>query len=350
MDDNIKKHLLHKSSDVSEALSKLNKLGYDAILFVVDGEGKLLGSLTDGDVRRGLLNGFTLDENVTNFIQDNPRFLEKEDISLEKIIDFRQKGFKIIPVINRFGLVEDIINFRFKRSYLPLDAIIMAGGKGSRLMPLTKDVPKPLLNVGEKPIIEYNIDRLSDFGVKNVYLSVNYLAEQLKEYFGDGSNKGLNIQYIEESEPLGTLGAVSKVANEIANDYVLVMNSDLLTNVDFEEFFVDFIKSKVELSLVSIPYKVNVPYAVLETDDNKIKSFQEKPSYTYYTNGGIYLLKRETLKMIPENSFYNATDLIDELIKLNKDVGSYPLLGYWLDIGKHEDYIKAQEDIKHLNF
>jgi NDP-sugar pyrophosphorylase family protein len=168
------------------------------------------------------------------------------------------------------------------------------------------------------------------------------------DYFGDGSSKGVKIKYIEEDEPLGTLGALSLIG-DIEHDDILVMNSDLLTNIDFEDFYSFYQEQGAEMAVASIPYKVTVPYAVLETNDHKINSFVEKPTYTYYSNGGIYLFKYNLRDIFPRKSFFNATDLMDQLIANNtKSVIHYPLLCYWLDIGNQQDFLKAQEDIKHL--
>lgn len=344
-----RKHLIRTNSPIKAALAQLNELALDAILFVVDDEEKLLGSLTDGDIRRGFLKGLTLDDAVNKFLQQNPKFLQKGAYTIDEVINYRNKNFKVIPVLCKEGKIVNIINFRFSKSYLPVDAVLMAGGRGERLRPLTDNTPKPLLKVGNKPIIEHNIDRLISYGIDDVWISVRYLGEQLEEYFDNGSSKSISIKYVWENEPLGTLGAVSKI-KDFQHDYIMVSNSDLLTNLDYEEFFLDFLKNDASLSVVSIPYTVNVPYAVLETENNCIKSFKEKPTYTYYSNGGIYLLKKEVLEFIPENSFYNTTDLMELLIEKGLKVNSYPLRGYWLDVGKHEDFKKAQEDIDHIKF
>ena len=304
---NFRDHLITSGETIKEALIKLDLLAKDAILFVVDENDNLIGSLTDGDVRRGLLKGITIDDLV------------------------------------------NVINFRETRSYLPVDAVIMAGGRGTRLQPLTDTVPKPLLKVGDKAIMEHNVDRLSLYGIDDYWFSVKYLGEQIEEYFGNGSDKNRNIDYVWEEIPLGTIGAVSKIKN-FEHDYILLTNSDILTNLDYEHFFVDFLEQDADFSVVTIPYKVNVPYAVLETDDRQITDFKEKPSYTYYSNGGIYLMKKSVLKYIPEELFYNATDLMEKLIKEEKKVISYSLSGYWLDVGKHEDFEKAQRDIKQIKF
>ena len=346
---NYKEHLIKSQTPIRVGLEQLNKLGADAILFLIDFEDKLIGSLTDGDVRRGLLTGLNLESKVDEFIQANPKYIKKENYDIQQIINYRNNNFKLIPIINENNVVIDIVNFRFQKSYLPVDVVIMAGGRGERLRPLTDVKPKPMLLIGTKPIIEQNIDRLVAFGVNNFWISVRYLGNQIKDHLKSGRDKNINIKYLEEDMPLGTIGCVSLIS-EFENEYVLVTNSDLLTDMDYEHFFMEFISSGADFSVATIPHNVDIPYAVLETKDNLILSFKEKPTYTYFANGGIYLMKKSVCKQIPENGFFNATDLLDKLIKSNYKVTSYPLIGYWLDIGRHEDYHKAQEDIKHIVF
>ena len=344
-----KDHLILSGSKVKEALLLLNELSQDAILFVVDAEDKLIGALTDGDVRRGLIKGFTIDSYIDEIIQDDPRYITKGENNLEKIIEYREGDFRIVPVVDENHRVVNVINFRKIRSYLPIDAVIMAGGRGQRLQPLTDTTPKPLLKVGDKAIMEHNLDRLALFGIDDFWVSVKYLGEQIEAYFGQGIKKNIKIEYVWEDEPLGTIGAVSQIKN-FEHDYILVTNSDLLTNIDYEQFFLEFIKQDADLAVLTIPYQVNIPYAVLETINGTVKSFKEKPTYTYYSNGGIYLMKRDMLKHIPKDTFFNATDLMDELIKSDLKVISYPFVGYWLDVGKHEDFEKAQKDINYIKF
>ena len=342
-----KDHLILSGSTVKDALIVLNDLSQDAILFVVDEKEKLVGSLTDGDVRRGLLKGYTVDSKVDEIIQPQPRYIKKGDYCIQKIIEYREEDYRIIPVVNEENIVVNVINFKHLKSYLPVNAVIMAGGLGQRLRPLTLNTPKPLLKVGSKPIIEHNIDRLAMFGIDDFWISLKYLGDQIQNYFGNGESKNISIQYIWEDEPLGTIGAVSKIDN-FNHDYVLVTNSDLLTNIDYEQFFLEFINLNADLAILTIPYNVSIPYAVLETQMGEVKSFKEKPTYTYFSNGGVYLMKKEMLNYLPQNDFYNATDLMEELIRKGHKVISVPFNGYWLDIGRHEDYEKAQIDIKKL--
>jgi dTDP-glucose pyrophosphorylase len=342
-------HLILSGSKVNEALLKLNELTHGAILFVVDVDKKLIGALTDGDIRRGLLKGFTIDSIIDEIIQENPRYITKGESSLNKIIEFRGGDFRILPILDENHRVVNIINFKNIKSYLPLDAVIMAGGRGQRLQPLTNKTPKPLLKVGDKAIIEHNLDRLALFGIDDFWISVNYLGEQIQNHFGNGKDKNIKIDYVWENEPLGTIGAVAQITN-FKHDYVLVTNSDLLTNIDYEQFFLEFIKQGADLAVLTIPYQVAIPYAVIETVKGEVKSFKEKPTYTYYSNGGIYLMKNEITNLIPHNKFYNATDLMEDLIQKNKKIISFPFSGYWLDVGTHEDFEKSQIDINNIKF
>jgi dTDP-glucose pyrophosphorylase len=344
-----KEHLILRDSTLKQALVVLNDLSQDAILFVVNENNKLIGSLTDGDVRRGLLNDYTVESKIDEIIQLNPRFIRKGGYDIQKIIEYREEDYRVIPVLDENDVVINVINFRYIKSYLPIDAVIMAGGRGQRLQPLTNFTPKPLLKVGDKPIMEHNLNRLAMFGIDDFWVSVKYLGEQIESYFGAGKQKNIHIEYVWENEPLGTIGAVAQISN-FKHDYVLVTNSDLLTNIDYEQFFLEFIKQGADLAVLTIPYQVAIPYAVLETEKGEVKSFKEKPTYTYYSNGGIYLMKKEMTNLIPQNKFYNATDLMEDLIQQNKKIISFPFSGYWLDVGKHEDFEKAQTDINNIKF
>lgn len=344
-----KKHLLLSGSSIKEALERLNLLAIDAIIFIVDKKDKLIGSLTDGDVRRGLLKGYTIEDQVDQIIQPHPRYIRKEDCDFSKVIDFRNNNFRIIPIVNQKDEVVNVINFREIRSYLPIDAVIMAGGRGERLRPLTDQTPKPLLMVGEKTIIDHNIDRLRLFGIDDIWITSRYLGEQIIERVGNGAPKNVRIHHVKEAEPLGTIGSVSLI-HDFSRDFIMVLNSDLLTNVDYEKLFLHFIHKNADLAVVTIPYRIQVPYAIVETDDGAITDFKEKPQYTYYANGGIYLFKRELLKHIPIQKEFNSTDFMETLIKNGKKVISFPHSGYWLDIGTQENYKKAQEDIQLFQF
>ena len=342
------KHLFNENLKVRDALISLDQLASDAILFVTNNEDMLSGSLTDGDLRRGFIKGLGFEDSINKFIQPDPKFIFVDEFDQDLVEEYRKRNFKIIPIIDRNHIIVDVLNFRFKTTLLPLDAVLMAGGEGKRLRPLTENTPKPLLKVGDKPIIEYNIDRLIKVGVKNIYLSINYLGDQLVEYFGNGEQKEVNIDYVREDKPLGTIGSVLLV-EEFEHDEILIMNSDLLTNIDFADFYKSFKEGEADMIIASTSYHVDIPYAVLEADENQnIKSLKEKPRYTYFSNAGIYIIKKKLLEMIPHDEFFDITDLIEKVLEMDHKILTYPINGYWLDIGKHEDFNKAQEDIKHL--
>lgn len=345
---NYKKHFISPETSVREVLKVLNTLAPHIICFVVDENEKLLGSVTDGDIRRGLIEGKELDEKIIDLIQKNPYKLEKDELNPDTFRKLTEKRLKLIPLVDHENKVIDILNLEDYNSFLPMDAVIMAGGKGTRLRPLTENTPKPLLKVGGKPIIEHTIDRLIRFGIKRIYISINYLGEQLVEFFGDGSDKGIEIKYIEENEFYGTAGALKLAKDGFQHEHLLFMNSDLLTDIDFEDLFNELVIKKGNMIVSTVPYEVKVPYGVVETIDHEIKALKEKPTYTYYSNAGIYIIDQNALDHIPSNEFYNATDLIEDLIKGDKKVINFPIHSYWLDIGKHHDFEKAQEDIKHL--
>lgn len=344
------KRLIHREATISFALGVLNEIAPEPIAFVINDKQRLLGSLTDGDIRRGLLKGYALNDAVENIIQKNPVYLRNDNYSIDDIIDYRKRNIMILPIVDEDKSIINVISLRHLKSFLPVDVVMMAGGRGERLRPLTDEVPKPMLKIGDMPIIEHNISRLSRFGINNFWISINYKGDIVKSYFDNHVNLDINIEYIEEDKPMGTIGSVSKISN-FRHDHVLIVNSDILTNVDFEDFFLDYIHEKADLSVLSIPYKVSVPYAVLENNERTITGFSEKPTYTYYSSGGIYLVKKDLLiNNIPGDSFFNATDLIEKFVRKEYKVISYHLNGYWLDIGKHEDYTKAQEDIKTIKF
>ena len=343
---NFTNYTIHKDSSCLEALKKLDQEKSNQTLFVLDNYEKLIGTITDGDIRRGLIRGLNLESPAFQFCYPNFSFINSK-IDVSKIHRLKKEGIKVLPKLNGLGQIEKVYNLAKLNSILPLHAVIMAGGKGERLRPLTEKTPKPMLILGDKPIIEHNIDRLISFGIDTITISVRYLSEQIISYFGDGSSKGISINYIEEDAPLGTIGCVAQI-NQIDHEAILVLNSDVFTNIDFEDFFLSFEKENADMAVASIPYSVDIPYAIMELKDNNITSFKEKPKNTYYANAGIYLIKKESLANIPKDSFFNATDLMDAIMANNGKLIHRPITGYWIDIGKHDDYNKAKEIIRHL--
>lgn len=340
--------LIDKNRTILDALKQLDEISSIALTLFVTDDDKIIGSITDGDIRRTLIRGSNLCDSIVSVCNKNFYFVYKKDKNLYiEISKLKKKGIKFIPILSENGQVVEIINLKNKKSILPIDVVLMAGGRGERLRPLTDTIPKPLLKIGNKPIIEHNIDRLIEYGIVSFFITENYLAEQIVEYFGDGSTKGVKIHHILEPKKLGTFGSISLI-EKFENDYVLVMNSDIFTKMDFFDFFNHFILHDSDMSVAVIPYTLNIPFGVMNLEGREIRSLTEKPSYTYYTNSGIYLLKKDKLKYVPKASFFNATDMIEMLINLECKVIRFPLTDLWIDIGNPDDYKKAQELVRHL--
>lgn len=342
--------LIDKDVSILDALKKLNSIRDVSrlILFVKDGnDDSVVGSLTDGDIRRSLAKKADLNESVFEICNKNFSF-EFETRGFLNLKKYRKKDIKILPILDKNRKLVRIIDLERQKAEIPLECVIMAGGRGKRLSPLTDSKPKPMLPLGEKPIIEHNIDRLISFGIKKIYISVRYLGHQIEEYFGDGSSKGIKIEYIWEEDPLGTAGALSLV-KKFDTDYVLVMNSDLFTSVDFEDLYLDMIDQKADMAVASTEYKVDVPYAVFETSERKVIDFKEKPSYIYHSNAGIYILNKALIDLIPKDKFYDITELMENVVNSGKKLVHNPIIGFWIDIGSPNDYKQAQEFIKHFD-
>lgn len=340
-------NLIYQDENIVRSFEKLNNLPETLTLFVLNRNDVLVGTLTDGDIRRGFLRGLGLDKPIDEFMFKSFRKLYEDDINPMVIKEIKHKGVRLLPVLDKNNRIIRVIDFGKTKTILPVDAVIMAGGKGERLRPFTDNIPKPLLMVGSKPIIEHNIDRLIEFGVTNFYICIKHLGEQIEKHLGDGKSKGINITYIRENEPLGTFGAVGLIDN-FSNQHVLIMNSDLFTNIDFEDYYESFINDESHMGVATVPYVVDIPYAVLNVENNQILGVKEKPTYTFQSNAGIYLTKPEYLSLIPPNQKFNATDFITLLIESGKKVVRFPIVGYWVDIGKPDEYLKVQEMVKHI--
>jgi len=344
----ITKHIISDQRKVRDALEDIENIPTrtSKTLFVTEND-KLVGTLTDGDIRRSLIQGIDLDHPVRDIMFTKFRYMHVDKVDPLELRKIREAEIRLLPIVDSDMRIIRIVDLWKKKSILPVDAIIMAGGIGKRLGTLTEDTPKPLLKIGDKPIIEYTIDHLIKYGVENIHVSINYKGEQIEAFLGDGSDKSVNISYIREDQPLGTMGAVSLVS-EYKNDYLLVINADLLSDIDFEGLFLDCIKKDADMAVASVSHEQKIPYATLEIDGDEVKSFREKPTYTYFLNAGIYLFKKEIAALIPHNEVFNATDLMEKVVAEKRKLICYPILGYWLDIGKPEDFEKAQQDIKHL--
>jgi len=342
------KHIISKDKTLIEALAQINSIGTGPlVLFVIDDENRMVGTLTDGDSRRALIAGASVHDKAEKVMHRNFNYMTVDNVGNVREIK-RQKELlmKLIPVLDAERHIVDIIDLDKYKTRLPVDAVLMAGGKGERLRPLTEKTPKPLLPVGNKTIIDHNVDRLLSYGIQHISVTVNYLKEQIESHFLEPRD-GVKIQTVREPKYLGTIGSI-KFVQQFYNETILVMNSDLFTNIDYEDFYLHFQENDADMSVAAVPYNVSIPYGILDLDGRNIQGLLEKPKYTYYANAGIYLIKRSALQMIPDGEFFNATDLVEKLIVGGKKVIRYPLNGTWIDIGNPQEYQKAQDLVKHL--
>lgn len=344
------KHIINKNTTLLEALSRINSLSPSPlVLFVVDDNNRMVGTLTDGDSRRALIKGASLLDKVEKVMYCDFRYLQQgANFDIYHLREQKRQSMKLVPILDGDRHIIEIIDLEHHKSMLPVDAVLMAGGKGERLRPLTEKTPKPLLKIGKKAIIDYNIENLISYGVSHISVTVNYLKEQLEEHFAKPIC-GVQVNTVREPEFLGTLGSIQFI-HQFYNDTVLVMNSDLFTNIDFESFYLNFMDTGADMAAAAVPYSVSVPYGIFEVNDNQgINGIVEKPTYNYYANAGIYLIKREVIEeFIPKNHYCNATDFMDILIKGNRKVVYFPLSGYWIDIGNKQEFSKAQDIIRYL--
>ena len=337
----LERHSITPESDVRDAMRRLNGLSGDSMtLFVCDKEGKMAGTVTDGDIRRALIAGRELTDRVDSVMNEKFHYVSPGDDVASKMSEARKKHIELLPVISE-GRVIEIIDLRIERTHIDAEAVMMAGGRGERLRPLTDTVPKPLLPVDGKPIIDYNIEELEACGVKKIIVTVNYLAEQLENHFAERKGRA-QVECVREPKRLGTFGSLGYVKDVKAPE-VIVMNSDLLTSVDFEALYLSHKKSGADFTIAAVPYSVSVPFAILRLRKDKVVSLEEKPTYNYFANGGVYIMKTELLEMIPEGEYLDAPDFIMRLIAEGRNVGCYHLDGTWIDIGSPDDYRMACE-------
>lgn len=341
-------HIIFQDASLLDALKKISSIKEGPlVLFAVDKEQRMIGTLTDGDIRRALVRGVGVECPVSEAVHLHFNFLRKNiNDDVVNLRHQRDLKMKLVPILDEENHIIEIINLEKYRTKLPVDAVLMAGGKGERLRPLTERTPKPLIKVGDKCIIDYNVDSLISYGLKHISVTINYLGEQIERHFSV-KRDGVKINTVREPKYLGTIGSI-KFVETFYNDTILVMNSDLFTNIDYEDFYMHFKQHDADMSVAAVPYVVKVPYGVFNLDGREIRGVTEKPTISYYANAGIYLIKKERLNLIPENEFFNATDFMDKLIANGFKVIRYPISGYWIDIGQHDELERAREIVKHI--
>jgi|SaaInlV_110m_DNA_1040235.scaffolds.fasta_scaffold10308_2 dTDP-glucose pyrophosphorylase len=336
--------LLEPSFSMREAMQIIDA-GDMRIALVVDKDKRLIGTVADGDVRRAILQGIDLDAPVKNIMNCDFIYVKVGE-SKEKILQLakRNKIYQIPIVDENFILVgiEEISELLNARKYSN-KVVLMVGGLGTRLRPLTDETPKPLLKVGDKPILEIIVENFSKQGFSDFIFSVNYKSEMIEEYFGDGKKFGVNIQYIHEPKRMGTAGSLSFIKEQLTEDF-FIMNGDLLTSINFEHLINFHHVNDSEATMCVREYDFQVPYGVVNLQDQNIVSIEEKPLHKFFVNAGIYMLNPSVLKYIPEDSFFDMPTLFDVLIQAKKKALSFPIREYWLDIGEIKEYNKANSE------
>lgn len=335
------------SADIRDTIAAIDA-GAKQIALVVDASGKLLGTATDGDIRRALLRGCTLETPVTEVMNPKPHTATLDEDGHDVMTREIPQLIHNVPVIDGSGQLlgmftdEDFTG----ASEISTPVVLMAGGKGVRLYPLTKDVPKPMLKIGDTPILEIILRKLKAQGFKNVYISVNYLADVIEDHVKDGAWLGLNVTYLHETQPLGTAGALAQLAGKVGEPFI-VMNSDLLTNCDLRQVVRFHKKQGAKATLGVREYSFQIPYGVVNIDGTQVESISEKPLHRSMVSAGIYALDPWALELIPVDQYCDMPTLLDMIKSHGEKVTAFPIHESWLDIGRHDDLNDARNNLEH---
>ena len=340
-----RKIILKQTDTMQKAIEVLNTEALQ-IALVVNDVGELVGTVTDGDIRRALVKHYVLETPVSDFMFTTPTLASASETK-EDILDKMNKvGVMQIPIVDEkhqiIGL--ETLQHLLEKKRFNNPVFLMAGGFGTRLQPLTNYTPKPLLTVGNKPILETILGQFIEAGFHNFYISTHYKAEMVRKHFGDGSNWDVNINYIHESEPLGTAGALGLLPDDLPDLPIVMMNGDLLTKVDFSDLLKFHVESGGEATMCVREYDFQVPYGVITANDHKVASIVEKPIHKFFVNAGIYVLSSQLTSKVESNSYLDMPHLLQELIDIDEQVNMFPVHEYWLDIGQIEQFEQAQHD------
>lgn len=333
--------LVFPGASIRETIARIDA-GSMHIALVVDKNGRLLGTITDGDVRRAILKGVSLDDCAENAMNPNPTVAKSEE-SRERIRASMRRGYlHQIPVVDEAGIVVgvEVLDSSPSSELKENLAVIMAGGLGSRLMPLTDNKPKPMLLIGGKPILETIIESLVDCGVRKFCLAVNYRAELIKDYFGNGGRWGVTISYLEETKKLGTAGALSLLP-EIPERPIIVMNGDVLTKINFQHLFDFHTAQRADATVCVREYDIQIPFGVVKLDNQRIAAIDEKPVHRFFVNAGIYILEPAVLHYVPSDLYFDMPALLSRLLADAKPPAAFPIREYWMDIGRLDDFKRA---------
>lgn len=350
MSHNWKKTLLHETSTIKQALEIINTEAL-RVAIVVDENNKLQGMVSDGDIRRGLLNDLSLNDLVSLVMNTAPVTASESTIKGDLVRLMESKNILSIPLLDSEGVVVGLetLHSALKKPNHLNPVFIMAGGFGTRLRPLTDNCPKPMLKVGDKPILEILIKSFINAGFSDFYISTHYMPEQIHRHFGDGSGLGIKITYVHEDEPLGTGGALGLLPNSLSDDLPLIMiNGDVLTKVNFERLLSFHVDHNADATMCVREYDYQIPYGVINGEGNKITSMVEKPIQRFFVNAGIYVVSPRVIRSVEKKQTIDMPTLLEQHIKERDNVLMFPIHEYWLDIGRMDDFNQAQMDIHSL--
>ncbi|NWK55167.1 NTP transferase domain-containing protein [Verrucomicrobiaceae bacterium N1E253] len=364
----LKKYLVSQSQSVRELMQVIGE-NARGIALAVDSDGVLITTLTDGDVRRGLLNGLCLKSQIGELVEDkesriaHPALVVSPDVADDECLRIMEEaGVRQIPVVDEFGHVVDLVskdllldkaalrlNYvaeepKASSQYEDMEAsgVIMAGGFGTRLRPLTDHMPKPMLPINDRPLLEYIVERFERAGIRKLYVSTHYKREVIENHFRDGSGHNVSIDYLHEDDPLGTAGALGLI--EKVNRPLVMTNGDILTEIDFRSLLCFHHEHDAMLTVGVRQYDIKVPFGVMNTKGSDVISIDEKPVLDFLVNAGVYVVSPAAYDLIPKNKHYNMTDLIEDILAAEGSVAAFPIVEYWLDIGQMSDYQQAQND------
>jgi dTDP-glucose pyrophosphorylase len=333
------------SASVREALETITKNSRQAVM-VVDGDGRLVGIVTDGDIRRGLLRGVAVDGRVADLMNRQPVTTLAGTARGEALVLMQQRSLRHLPVVDAAGRLVDVMLLEDLLRPLPIPnaAVVMAGGDGRRMRALSDEVPKPLLRVGGKPLLEILIERLRSAGISQFFVTVRYKSEMIEAHFGDGSRLGVRIRYVRENAPLGTAGALAQLPEAPTAPFFLV-NGDILTRCDFLGMLDFHRRCRAELTVGAVPHTVEVPYGVLRVEGDQLAAIEEKPRLDFLVNAGVYVVDPAVIPLIPRERAFDATELIPLLKRAGRTVVAFPIREYWLDVGRDGDFHRANRDV-----
>lgn len=337
-------HFISSISSIRDAITVIDRTPSQIALVIKS--GRLEGVVTDGDIRRALLIGETLDSPVDKVMQKNFKFLPETATEQEALALMQKKILKHMPTLDKEGKITNLflLSELIKPKLLSHDVVIMAGGEGKRLGSLTKNCPKPMLKINGKHILEIILEQCIQAGFINFYFSVNYLKEQIQNYFQDGSKWNVRISYLEEDKPLGTAGSLSLLPNQVKNEPTLILNGDVLTKIDYNSLIHFHKDNAADISLCASEYKTQIPYGVININDKGTPSLDEKPNLKHLINAGIYLLEPTIFNLVPKNNFLDMPDLIKRAKEKKYKINVFPVHEYWKDIGYPESLLQTSKD------